>query len=638
MELQLRSGHRLVGTPNHRVLVASPNGGLEWRRLEELEAGDHVATQYGDDLWSDVPARFDDFVASKRYGSQKAISLPAEMNEDLAFFLGAYAAEGHISRQNHTVRIANADEGVIARLVPLGETLFGIKARIARQPGKCPSIELSSKTLVEFLDYVGSGDRAKNKRIPDAVLRSPRSMVLAFLEGLSLDCYLPASLPKWAICLASNDLLDDLQAVLTNLGVVHSRVTKYNAEYDRSFDEVYASGRHAQRLVGMLRFPEAHKQARAAAILTASLGGGTADLVPGIAGNALYDLIPVGRSGHAGKGTSRSKRFRHLVDPRTAQVSRASLAAVATVPGVELPNWVQTVLDRNLHFSPVTEIRDGGEHEVFDVSVPDTHAFVGNGIVNHNTVNLPESVAVDEVSGLLLDSWKLGVKAIAIYRDNCKVAQPLSGKGDAATVAASPPVPLTQRRRLPEDRVEVGRKFRVGDYEGYIHVGLYEDGTPGDIFVDIAKEGTTLAGLMNSFMISVSLGLQYGVPLEVYVSKFAHMRFEPSGPTNDADIRVAKSIVDYIFRWMGKKFLTTDQQEEVGILSPEVRARLAQSYAALEGQPVSAEAPVEAAPAGQTALFNNWEDAVECAKCGGRMVRTGSCYTCRDCGTNTGCS
>jgi ribonucleoside-diphosphate reductase alpha chain len=259
------------------------------------------------------------------------------------------------------------------------------------------------------------------------------------------------------------------------------------------------------------------------------------------------------------------------------------------------------------------------------------------------TVNMPEDATVEDVAELYKDAWRLGVKAIAIYRDNCKVAQPLSSKGQAAIEAvagtAAPPVPLTQRRRLPEDRVEVGRKFRVGDYEGYIHVGLYEDGTPGDIFVDIAKEGTTLAGLMNSFMISVSLGLQYGVPLEVYVSKFAHMRFEPSGQTNDADIRIAKSIVDYVFRWMGKKFLTTDQQEEVGILSAEVKARLAERYA--NGESGSTEAPatpLEAPPPGQTALFNAWEDAVECAKCGGRMIRTGSCYTCRDCGTNTGCS
>src|SRR5947208_1440800 len=260
------------------------------------------------------------------------------------------------------------------------------------------------------------------------------------------------------------------------------------------------------------------------------------------------------------------------------------------------------------------------------------------------TVNLPETATVDEVAQLYSESWKLGVKAIAIYRDNCKVAQPLSGKADAsqtlpvgAPAVSAPPVPLTQRRRLPEERTEVGRKLRVGDHEGYIHVGLYDDGTPGDIFVDIAKEGTALAGLRNCFMIAVSIGLQYGVPLEVWVSKFAHMRFEPSGMTNDADIRIAKSIPDYVFRWMGKKFLDVEQQEEVGILSPEVRARLAASYAGGEEKPAEAGAS-EAAPPGQTALFNNWEDGVECAKCGGRMVGTGSWYTCRDGGTNTGCS
>ena len=146
------------------------------------------------------------------------------------------------------------------------------------------------------------------------------------------------------------------------------------------------------------------------------------------------------------------------------------------------------------------------------------------------TVNMPETVTVEEVRDLFVDAWKLGVKAIAIYRDNCKVAQPLSSGDKASAAALVPGVTLApQRRRLPEDRTEVGRKFRVGEYEGYIHVGLFDDGTPGDIFVDIAKEGTTLAGLMNSFMISVSLGLQYGVPLEVYVSKFSHMRFEPAG-------------------------------------------------------------------------------------------------------------
>jgi ribonucleoside-diphosphate reductase alpha chain len=255
------------------------------------------------------------------------------------------------------------------------------------------------------------------------------------------------------------------------------------------------------------------------------------------------------------------------------------------------------------------------------------------------TVNMPEAVTVEDVAQVYLDAWKLGVKAIAIYRDNCKVAQPLSGKGEKAQGTLVPPVGATvaapRRRRLPDDRTEVGRKFRVGEYEGYIHVGLFEDGTPGDIFVDIAKEGTTLAGLMNSFMISVSLGLQYGVPLEVYVSKFAHMRFEPSGLTNDPDIRSAKSIVDYVFRWMGKKFLSVDQQEEIGILSAEVRARLSAAYAAGAPQIHDLDAPIPTP--GQTALFNTHEDAIECSRCGGRMVRAGTCYTCRDCGTSTGC-
>jgi ribonucleoside-diphosphate reductase alpha chain len=310
---------------------------------------------------------------------------------------------------------------------------------------------------------------------------------------------------------------------------------------------------------------------------------------------------------------------------------RNTIVGAPYVKSEHYPVFDCAIGDRAIHYS--------GHVKMMGATQP----FISGAI--SKTVNLPEQVTVDEVAQLIADAWRLGVKAIAIYRDNCKVAQPLSGKSDDA-VPATPPTPLTQRRRLPEDRTEIGRKFRVGDYEGYIHVGLYEDGSPGDIFVDIAKDGTTMAGLMNSLMIAVSMGLQYGVPPEVYVSKLSHMRFEPSGLTNDTDIRNAKSIVDYIFRWFGKKFLTPEQQEEAGILSPEVKARLAERYANGGALPASGLGPAsepgavpqDSPPPGQTALFNSWEDAVECAKCGGRMVRTGSCYTCRDCGTNTGCS
>src|SRR5690349_21732203 len=308
----------------------------------------------------------------------------------------------------------------------------------------------------------------------------------------------------------------------------------------------------------------------------------------------------------------------------------------------------QIVAHVNEHNTVVGAPGFKGEHlSVFDVAVGD-RAIHHMGHVNmmaavqpflsgaiSKTVNLPTEVTVDDVAGLYIDAWKLGVKAIAIYRDGCKVAQPLSTKSDAPELIAAKP----QRRVMPIERQEIGRKFKVGEYEGYIHVGLFPEGDPGDVFVDIAKEGTTLAGLMNAFMIAVSVGIQYGVPLEVFVSKFAHMRFEPSGITNDPDIRIAKSIPDYIFRWMGKRFLDAETQAELGIMSQAVREQLANGNGhsvALPGDPPS-DHPAPAPGAGQRALFNAWEDAVECAKCGGRKVRTGACYTCRDCGDNSGC-
>jgi ribonucleoside-diphosphate reductase alpha chain len=299
---------------------------------------------------------------------------------------------------------------------------------------------------------------------------------------------------------------------------------------------------------------------------------------------------------------------------------RNSVVGAPYVKGEHYPVFDCAVGERAIHYR--------GHVKMMGAIQP----FISGAI--SKTVNLPETATIQEVADLYVEAWQLGVKAIAIYRDNCKVAQPLSGKGEKSQQVLAPAGALAapKRRRLPDDRTEVGRKFRVGEYEGYIHVGVFDDGSPGDIFVDIAKDGTTLQGLMNSLMIAVSMGLQYGVPPEVYVSKLSHLRFEPSGPTNDADIRTAKSIVDYIFRWFGKKFLDVDQQEEAGILSAEVRANLAARYANGE-----AAAKADAPAPGQTALFNSFEDAIECNRCGGRMVRAGTCYTCRDCGTSTGC-
>ena len=221
---------------------------------------------------------------------------------------------------------------------------------------------------------------------------------------------------------------------------------------------------------------------------------------------------------------------------------RNTVVGAPSVKAEHYPVFDCAIGDRAIHYS--------GHVKMMGAVQP----FISGAI--SKTVNLPEAATVDEVSELLLDAWKLGVKAIAIYRDNCKVAQPLSGqKEGGAQLEAVPPVPLTKRRRLPEDRTEVGRKFRVGDYEGYIHVGLYEDGQPGDIFVDIAKDGTTISGLMNSLCIAVSMGLQYASRRRSTSRSCPHAL--RARPDNDGSIRVAKSIVDYDFRWLGKKFLTT---------------------------------------------------------------------------------
>ena len=690
----LRSGHSVTGTPNHRLLTAGPSG-LDWKRLDEIEPGDYVATKHGDDLWADIAPRFDDFVPSARYGSEKTVRIPEQMSEPLAFFLGAYASEGHNSRSTWTVTVTNADGVVLQRVVEAARLCFGITPRIRRPADGCPSVEITSKTVVEFLDYLGCGAGASAKRIPDAVLRSPREHVISFLQGLWLDADTSSTaMAEWAICLESPGLLDDLQAVLSNLGIPTGRLTRYDPVHATSYGEVYAAGRHAQRLVAMVPFLEKHK-AEAARVMaeTAATGASTADVVPGITAAEVLALVPDGRRNE--QGILLRTEFGFLSDHRTEHVSRATLERVAAIEGVDLPEWLRTVLEDHLHFSPVISVDDAGEREVFDVSVPYTHAFVGNGIVNHNTVNLPEEVTVEDIEQLHLDAWRMGIKAVAIYRDNCKVAQPLSTtKKDGAAVpeggdTAPPgsdaeardreiaakiaeleaalahergrtPEPVlvgAVRERLPRRRKSSTFAFRVADCEGYVTVGEYDDGRPGEVFMKVSKQGSTLAGIMDAFSISVSLGLQHGVPLATYVRKYTSMRFEPAGITDDPDLRIATSLVDYIFRRLAVDYLTRQEREDLGVLSTQ--ERLQPTLPGVEEAATPDEDLVEdagvstvpttgvadrgvvrtATPAGDGPLPRvEQRDAPLCYQCGMVMQRAGSCYVCTSCGTTSGCS
>ncbi len=188
------------------------------------------------------------------------------------------------------------------------------------------------------------------------------------------------------------------------------------------------------------------------------------------------------------------------------------------------------------------------------------------------TINMPEESTVDEIEQAYLEGWRLGLKAVAIYRDSCKRSQPLSTKreGESTTAAlaaaAAAAAANAGRRKLPDERRALTHKFSIDGHEGYITVGLYEDGQPGEIFLVMAKEGSTISGLMDAFATAISLALQYGVPLKVLVDKFTHTRFEPSGFTKNPEIPIAKSIIDYIFRWLGSKFLSTEEKQALGII------------------------------------------------------------------------
>jgi ribonucleoside-diphosphate reductase alpha chain len=261
------------------------------------------------------------------------------------------------------------------------------------------------------------------------------------------------------------------------------------------------------------------------------------------------------------------------------------------------------------------------------------------------TVNMPPDATPDEIAGVYMEGWKQGLKAIAIYRDGCKRTQPLNtaasrsdtkhpeARGSFEYVGkAVAPVPAPYRRKLPDERRSITHKFSISGHEGYVTVGLYEDGKPGEIFIVMSKEGSTISGLMDSFATAISLTLQYGVPLEALVDKFTHMRFEPSGFTKNPEIPMAKSLVDYIFKWLGSKFMTAEQKQAIGIISRDNDST--GPIAVTQQQVVSRSAISEE----HKLTFETQADAPACHECGSIMIRNGSCYRCLNCGATSGCS
>jgi ribonucleoside-diphosphate reductase alpha chain len=270
------------------------------------------------------------------------------------------------------------------------------------------------------------------------------------------------------------------------------------------------------------------------------------------------------------------------------------------------------------------------------------------------TVNLPNEASIEDVADTYVEAWRHGLKAIAIYRDGSKKVQPLSTSRDKAaaeTVQEHAPV----RQKMPDTRASLTHKFSIEGHEGYITVGLYDNGAPGEIFLSMAKQGSTVSGLMEAFGRAISYALQYGVPLPDLVRNFSHMRFEPMGRTENRDIPVAQSIIDYVFRWLASRYMSAQEAYEVGVMTPEVKAALAAGQYPLPMEPSGAETAPGASANGnghggatqaseavplvyRAPRANGQGDAPACANCGWIMIRSGTCYRCENCGSTSGCS
>ena len=263
------------------------------------------------------------------------------------------------------------------------------------------------------------------------------------------------------------------------------------------------------------------------------------------------------------------------------------------------------------------------------------------------TVNLPSEVTVEEIEKAYIEGWRLGLKAVAIYRDGSKRTQPMStsssekkyGGNAVPAVAEGRPV----RRHLPVERHSITHKFGIAGHEGYLTIGMYEDGAPGEIFIVMAKEGSTLSGVMDSFATTCSMALQYGVPLKILVDKFSHTRFEPSGFTSNPQVPYAKSVMDYIFRYLASKFLPVEEARSLGVQVDE--APLTSLTVMTPSNPTGTTASVAPAPSHSSqpaikgALMDIQDrDAPVCFECGSLMVRNGACYKCLNCGSTSGCS
>lgn len=758
--VETHRGHRIEGTPTHRIKVVDPRtGDWVWKRFGDLEAGDLVPLKLNQSVGEPRSVTLPP-LGEMYWTGDWTTTAPRAMSPEFAEFIGYFMGDGSLHAKGLRLCVAAGDIDVVERLQLLAKELFNLETHVAEKTGYF-ELAVHSVPLTVWWEACGfaktppaEGHAGKGwlPHVPDAVLASncPETY-RAFVRGLfEADGTMAMGYPHWST--TSIEFSRDVQSLLLALGYPTTR------KFDRTG---WGGSRlavlrllnlsHSSRFAEEIGFMGGRKQAALVSVSTAQA--------------SRYDHVPVSRAlvDRLVPENGRLRRTMLMALRRHGMVSRRSAVELLQRTGDDELAWLL-----GYFYDRVSSADLGEEQWTYDLSVPDNVTYVANGFVSHNTisfmmdcdttgiepdlalrkakslvgggsltivnrslapalerlgygaaeiagilvhvestgsvlgapglarehypvfacsigdnivspeghvqmvaavqpflsggisktVNLPADATVSDVRELFVSAWRSGVKAIAVYRDNSKWQQPLSvagaGESDDPVSATAAVAPEPVRRRLPHHRRSRTMEFRVADCKGFVTVGEYDDGQPGEIFVRVSKQGSTLAGIMDAFAIAVSYGLQYGVPLRAYVDAFCGMRFEPAGVTDDPDVRIATSLVDYLFRRLALTYLSPEERAEMSIFAtserleptlPGVAEAVAGSVQWIDvaPDPPSVLHRSDPPPAGGSAGGGGRGGLTDsasplCMSCGTRMVRAGSCYACATCGATSGCS
>jgi ribonucleoside-diphosphate reductase alpha chain len=724
--IRTEGGYQIQGTLAHRVKVVDPSSGAwEWKRFADIAPGDLLPLQLGTMIGK--PRRVPlPVVDQAYYTDDRQLRVPDAVTAELAELVGYFMGGGSLHARGIRFCVADADLDVLGRLEVLAKELFGLQPVVAQQPGY-QEVMLQSVRLARWWQAAGfgkelpeSGHTGKGRvpRVPSAVLETNDVAVYsAFMRGLfEADGTVLDGVPS--VSTASASFAAEVRTVLLALGLATTtRKTKSgwggpifqvrlrNVDHALDFDEVigFIGARKSQLVASLEPVVPAKKDHVEAApgflferVASNEDGGVRPTYDLSVPDNVTY--VANGMVSHNTIGLMMDcdttgvepdlalVKFKKLVGGGSMQIVNQTVPRALKNLGYQ-PEQAEAIIEyisEHGHVVDAPGLRP--EHyEVFDCAMgerairPMGHVYMLAAVQPHlsgsvsKTVNMPESATIEDIEKIYFEGWKLGLKALAIYRDNCKVGQPLSvakaKQADADTTQSAPHEVRPVRRRLPKQRTATVTRFSVAGAEGYMTASSYPGDGIGEVFLKLGKQGSTLAGVMDAFSIAISVGLQYGIPLETWVAKFTNMRFDPAGVTDDPDIRMASSVMDYIFRRLALDHLSYERRSEMGILSVAERSaalagedaaspadevdpeELAQSVPVEPPQPQQSEDPQpertaapnsSATPRSSTELIEAQQgrsaDAPLCLNCGTKMRPAGTCYVCEGCGSTSGCS